>query len=197
MIGDLIRFVLIAFAVCIMTLVMCKPASAEETLLKTVYVTGYSWYDNTPPGSGAIAFPKDDGYLTKHNTAAGTGTYDNPITVAVGWHSDGRLGSAEFLIDRPGRRFYSPWLDKYFMVEDLCGDQDPPESGPCWRDYPSNATVWVDFWVDGRAHDPSVSEACMDRITDVYDGQGIIYRPGRGYPVREGSLTQACLTYIE
>lgn len=182
-------------------LFLAYPAEATHSgtypeTMHDVYVTGFSWYDNTPPGSATIAFPVSDGWMTKHNTADGVGTYDDPITVAVGYHSDGRLGSAEHLIDRPGRRFYSPWMDKYFMVEDLCGDQSPPESGPCWRDYPPEAGIWIDLWVDGRAHDRSVSDACMNRITGVYANQGIVFRPNRGLPVRQGSITQACLTYI-
>ena len=43
------------------------------------YLTGYSFWDNTPPGSAAIARP------VIHRRAGGSGTYGDPITIAVGY----------------------------------------------------------------------------------------------------------------
>ena len=51
----------------------------------TVFLTGYSYWDNTPPASAIIGRP------VIHQFAAGTGTYDDPVTLAVGWRIDGDL----------------------------------------------------------------------------------------------------------
>jgi hypothetical protein len=67
------------------------------------YITGFSYYDNDPPGSATIAYPK------VHSKAGGTGTYDDPITAAV---EEGAYS--------PGARFYIPNLRRYFIVEDQC-----------------------------------------------------------------------------
>lgn len=78
------------------------PASAVST--QTLFVTGYSYWDNDPPGSAAIAYPG------LHRQASGTGTYADPITAAVADSS----GIA------PGTRFYVPNLRRYVIVEDEC-----------------------------------------------------------------------------
>ena len=43
----------------------------------TAYLTGYSYWDNTPPGSSAIARP------VVHRRAGGSGTYNDPVTIAA------------------------------------------------------------------------------------------------------------------
>ena len=48
-----------------------------------IFLTGYSYWDNTPPGSAAIARP------VVHRRAGGTGTYSDPITIAVGYRLEG------------------------------------------------------------------------------------------------------------
>jgi len=96
----------------------------------TVFLTGYSYWDNTPPASAIIGRP------VIHHIAAGTGTYDDPVTLAVGWRIDENKVSEDF---QPGTRFYIPRLRKYAIVEDLCGDGAKPQSGPChigWEGYP-------------------------------------------------------------
>ena len=83
-----------------------------------VFLTGYSYWDNTPRASAAIARP------VVHTQAAGTGTYDDPITLAVG-HS---IHFDRSFMDFPtGTRFYVPRLRKYAIVEDLCGDGNKPQ----------------------------------------------------------------------
>lgn len=64
-------------------------------------LTGYSYQDNTPPGSADICCPK------LHQKAGGTGTYEDPITTAV--------ASSSF---PPGTRFYIPPIKRYVIVED-------------------------------------------------------------------------------
>src|SRR5215216_6526313 len=50
----------------------CTVASTQPA---RAYLTGYTWWDNTPAGSAAIAHP------VLHATAGGVGTYADPITV--------------------------------------------------------------------------------------------------------------------
>jgi hypothetical protein len=160
-------------------------ADPAPQVIKTAYVTGYSYWDNTPPGSSAIAFPKSSGNPTLHNKAAGTGTYADPITLAVGWTKEGLAGT-----DWPvGSRFYLPFLHKYVMVEDQCGDR--PARGPCHElgQADPGSTTWLDVWVDGQAQSRSVSDACMSKISVKHT---VVFRPGATYPVNPGTVTAAC-----
>ncbi|MDT7631860.1 MAG: hypothetical protein QOI50_3790, partial [Pseudonocardiales bacterium] len=54
------------------------PAPAAKQL--NIWLTGYSWQDNTPPGSSVVGEP------VLHQQAGGTGTFADPITVAVPGH---------------------------------------------------------------------------------------------------------------
>jgi len=72
-------------------------------------VTFYGWADNSPPGN-AIAYPANGGQPTIHNAAGGTGTYADPITFAT--------APTEF---SPGTRLYVPFIEKYVVMEDSCG----------------------------------------------------------------------------
>jgi len=138
------------------------------------YTTWYSFYDNTPPGSAAISNP------VLHRTAGGAGTYDDPITIAVG-HD---MSSGHDVLDWPaGTRFYIPNVRRYFIVEDTCGDGPTPQNGPCHdrtreRDA-AGASTWLDGWA-GKA-----SQSCMERLTAVHT---VIVDPVRGYPVVTGDL---------
>src|SRR5688572_11781310 len=49
---------------------------ADQTI--HAYLTGYSFFDNTPPASATISHP------VLHSLAGGIGTFDDPVTVAVG-----------------------------------------------------------------------------------------------------------------
>lgn len=138
-------------------------ASASASTDTKMYVTGYSYWDNDPPGSGEIAYPKCDGYATLHCTAAGKGTYSNPITVAVGIVS----GSPQF---KPGTKFYIPALGRYFIVEDSCA--------ACGSG--SNGYKWIDVWVGGSGVSTDVADACMNKITGVHR---VIVSPPNGYAV--------------
>ncbi|WP_235857840.1 hypothetical protein [Marimonas lutisalis] len=67
------------------------------------YVTGYSFWDNTPPGSAQIARP------VIHRKAGGSGTYSDPVTVAVGHAKFGGRSRMDF---PAGTRFYFLNLQK-------------------------------------------------------------------------------------
>lgn len=120
------------------------PPPATTPALNTIkaYITGYSWYDNDPPGSAAIAYPSQG-----RSEAGGQGTFSNPITVAV------RKGTWP-----AGTKFYLPEIRKYIVVEDQCVGCSP---------IPAPATSWLDVWVDGRAVSNSTADQCMGKITRV------------------------------
>lgn len=123
-------------------------------------LTGYSWQDNTPPGSATICCE------VLHSKAGGTGTYADPITTAV-------PGSGGSGMEFPaGTRFYLPTLKRYVIVED---------SGATKMGLPH-----LDVWVGGQGHSKSDSDACMNSFTGKAT---IIKNPSAGHPVTVGELT--------
>lgn len=149
--------------------------SGERTF--SAYITGYSYWDNTPPGSAAIARP------IIHRRAGGTGTYRDPITMAVGHEINGSNRSMDF---PAGTRFYLSALRKYAIVEDLCGDGPRPQNGPCHTGY--QGRPWLDIYVDGSKSQRALSEQCMNRLTRVHR---VVENPGPNYPVVVGALTES------
>lgn len=125
----------------------------------TVRMTGFSYHDNTPAGSADICC----GIV--HDEAAGTGTYEDPITVAV-------PGSGRSMEFEPGTVFYAPDLRRYLIVED---------SGASKNDRPH-----LDVYVDGQEYSKSASDKCMRQITGT---RTVIEDPDPDYPVTEGPLT--------
>lgn len=151
------------------------PASGETRL--TAYVTGYGFPDNTPP-SAEISNP------VIHSLAGGTGTYGDPITIAVGHSISGGKDTLDYAA---GTRFYIPALRRYFIVEDTCGDGSSPQNGPCHTGYQGH--VWIDAWVGGTQK-RGTSEAsavlnCEDTITDLHL---VIVNPAANYAVVSGSV---------
>jgi hypothetical protein len=146
------------------------------------YVTGYSYWDNTPAGSATIAYPRGR-FDTLHSRAGGTGTYGNPITVAVGHSISGGVSSPRF---EPGTRFYIPNLRRYFIVEDQCGDGRRPQTRGCWTGFPEGAQNWLDVWVGGANTDRAVSDRCMAAITKTVT---TIVNPRPDYAVAAGDIS--------
>ena len=139
-----------------------KPAAApvqgngSEIRLSGAYITGYSYFDNNPPGSAAISNP------VIHQRAGGTGTFADPITVAINvpqfpW----------------GTKFYIPNLRAYFIAEDTIGDSPgtPPH---------------LDVWVGGQSSSESSADSCMSRLTGNYL---VIRNPASNYAVVSGPLS--------
>lgn len=149
-------------------------ANSEEEQTFISYITGYGFWDNTPPGSSVISHPID------HAHAGGTGSYDDPITLAVGHAIH---GSKETLDFPPGTIFYIPRLKKYAVVEDTCGDGARPQDGPCHTGYRGHP--WIDLYVGGEGASASVSETCQDRITAL---QTVIVNPAPHYEVHHGEV---------
>ena len=152
-----------------------SPSNGETAF--NIYLTGYSYWDNTPPGSAEISKP------VIHRKAGGKGTYSDPITIAVGHVI---IGSRQTLDFKAGTRFYIPNLRKYVIVEDVCGDGHRPQDGPCHTG--RNGLPWLDIYVDGRRSASGEATQCARRITSV---QKIIMNPSRDYPVVSGPLTES------
>lgn len=152
------------------------PAPAPDEIRFNAYVTAYTYWDNTPPGSADIALP------VIHSKAGGTGTYQDPITLAVGHVITGGKSTPDF---PAGTIFYMPYLQRYFIVEDVCGDGNKPQNGPCHTGYPSNAKAWLDIWIDGQSGNRSSSNKCAEAITEVH---AVIQNPSANYKVTQGSV---------
>jgi 3D (Asp-Asp-Asp) domain-containing protein len=121
-------------------------AAPDGATTMPVYVTFYGWADNSPPGA-AIAYPKNGAFPTLHNTAGGTGTYADPITFA----SD----RTEFA---PGTRLYVPFIEKYVIMEDDCGQ--------CDTDWTTAHKWHIDVWMNSNASESSSALiACEDAWT--------------------------------
>jgi hypothetical protein len=134
------------------------PTGAEKTI--TARLTGYSWQDNTPPGSADICCGKI------HSKAGGTGTYADPITTAV-------PGSGGRGMETPaGTRIYVPDLKRYVIVED---------SGAT-----KGSKTHFDVWVGGQGFPKSASDKCMNSFTGDHT---VILNPTPGKPVTVGPLT--------
>lgn len=152
------------------------PRGKEESIRKDVFVTAYTWFDNTPPGSSAISHP------VRHKEAGGAGTYADPVTIAVG-HS---RKTGQDVLDVPaGTLIYLPDVRRYFVVEDTCGDGPRPEEGPCHTGAEKfgKATLWLDIWIGGKEETPSFVKNCTRKATGV---RTAIFSPRDDHPVAPG-----------
>jgi 3D (Asp-Asp-Asp) domain-containing protein len=130
--------------------------AAAQAVRQQVEVTFYAAADNDPPGSAEIAYPN-----SRHTTAAGTGTYADPLSLAT----DPRE-------IRPGVLVYYPAVKKYFVMEDDCAE--------CIDDWSTNRTPHVDLWMSNTS-DPAV-QGCEAALTpDAPDT--IIVNPPADLPV--------------
>jgi uncharacterized protein YabE (DUF348 family) len=125
-----------------------------------VFVTGYTYWDNSPPGSAQIARP------IIHDRAGGTGTWKDPITVAVGFGPRFKFGT----------RFYLPEMKKYFIVEDLCGACSDGRNG---------GEYTLDIWLDGSHLSSGGATACAAKVTGLAPA---IKDPDSDLPVDSGSV---------
>jgi hypothetical protein len=169
----------------------CSPVPPPSTQTSQcqflAYTTGYGWWDNTPPGSSTISYP------VIHQTAGGTGTFADPITLAVGHEIVNGEDIPEFT---PGTIWYIPNFRRYFIVEDSCGDGNDPQNEACWDlngdtadgSAPPGAQVWLDLWTDGSQVSQSTSNWCESAITDNHVA---IMNPADDYAVVAGSIDGA------
>jgi hypothetical protein len=127
---------------------------------QAVYMTFYGWPDNSPPG-GAIAYPKNGGFPTVHNTAGGTGTYADPITFAT--------AQSELPV---GTLLFAPVIDKYLVMEDDCAE--------CDTDWSSSQKWHIDVWMNSNGTDDSNAVLdCEDQWTKSTTVVEVNPPPGR------------------
>jgi hypothetical protein len=176
------------------TATQTTPPASNERVITNAYVTGYTYYDNTPPGTAQIAY---EDVRPATTGAGGSGTFANPITIAVGHVKNAQGVSTP---DYPkGTVFYVPNVRRYFIVEDLCGDGATPQNIPCHNldapgnDAPAGATTWVDIWLDGRTGTATAADNCANKITKL---QTIVQNPASNYAVVTGPVANgSCTTY--
>ncbi|HEY2204722.1 MAG TPA: hypothetical protein VGH99_09640 [Pseudonocardia sp.] len=123
------------------------PAPAGGPQQLSIWLTGYSWQDNTPPGSSKVGEP------VLHQTAAGQGTFADPITVAVPGHK----GDMDW---QPGTKFYLPSVQRYVIVED---------SGAAKA--PGGTDTHLDMWIDGQSGTKQSTDACESLFTGKVPAQ--------------------------
>lgn len=164
------------------------PTSPELPSLDVVdqefsaYVTGYSYWDNTPPQSKAIARPMI------HKEAGGHGTYDDPVTLAVGHRIDDGVQSLDF---PAGTLFYFPSLLKYAIVEDVCGNAPLPQYRPCHIG--SDGLPWLDIYIGGDSVDAAKAEQCARQITGI---QTVVLSPGPNRKTKSGTIIQSACSAL-
>jgi hypothetical protein len=143
--------------------------TGNEIRFPNAYTTSYNWWDNNPPKSDAICCK------AIHTRASGTGTFADPITVAV---DDKPAGTLEF---PAGTRFYVPNVRAYFVVEG--------RTGTLWSQNANShggATPHFDLWSDGRTSSESSAYSCMAQLTGT--GMLVIQNPLPDYAVVAGPL---------
>jgi hypothetical protein len=155
-------------------------ALSSSKRLDDVYITWYGFNDNSCEVESQhtcsnIAYPKSDGYPTKHDAAKeGKGTYDDPITFATGARDDG-----SHAVFKPGTRIYVPSVRKYFIMEDQCYE--------CGKDWDKRGVRHVDLWMgpQHKSNDGKLSH-CQEKLTigSVKHPTGvIIVKPAKDLPV--------------
>lgn len=154
-----------------------SPAPSGNEITFKAYNTLFGWPDNTPNNSSE---------LSTGGMAGGTGTYNDPITVAVGWQ---QIGGKEVLDYPYGTKFYIPDFKKYFVVGDECGDPPHPESKMCHKSgmppYPQ-----IDLWAGGVGS--KMNTAAGNKVLDCEDANTglhtMIQNPAPGLPVKAGDI---------
>ena len=147
--------------------------TADQGREMTVLVTGYTWHDNTPAGSDAVAYP------VGRERAGGAGTFEDPVTLAVGHDRSTGQDIPDF---PPGTQFYLPSLQRYGIVEDSCGDGPTPQDAPCHRP-PAGVEAHLDLWVGGSDVSASQAAACASALTGTTRA---VLDPPAGLPVAPG-----------
>ena len=138
-----------------------QPPQAGGAKQLTIWLTGYSWQDNTPPGSSTVGEP------VLHQEAGGQGTFADPITVAVPGHQ----GAMAW---QPGTKFYLPSVQRYVIVED---------SGAAKQ--PSGTDTHLDMWIDGQSGTKQATDDCENTFTGRVPAQ---VNPPDNLPVMAGPI---------
>jgi beta-glucanase (GH16 family) len=159
---------------------------AGETAV-TGEITNYSGNDGGSngvfPPSTAIDWPADAGYPTVHNAVGGTGTFDDPITVAINskYGSSGDVpNSSAYHI---GEKFYIPRLHLYFVAEDSCNvDIDSAACTGNGSMQDNSTALHMDLF-DGNITDPSLFTNQQNCETSFGGNVSVIANASPGYPM--------------
>ncbi|MDT7681136.1 MAG: hypothetical protein QOG57_1446 [Pseudonocardiales bacterium] len=138
-----------------------SPQQPEAAKQLTIWLTGYSWQDNTPPGSSVVGEP------VLHKQADGQGTFADPITVAVPGH-EGKMAW------QPGTKFYLPTVQRYVIVED---------SGAAKQ--PAGTDTHLDMWIGGQDGTKQATDDCENTFTGRVPAQA---DPPDNLPVMAGPI---------
>jgi hypothetical protein len=175
-ISTTLAFALTLVAALLLTPVLSAHAAAHKYVPSgngkqanvTVYLTFYGYNDNSGQtenqhGSADIAYPQNGGYPTLHNLATeGKGTYTDPVTFAARDNDQ-----KTFPI---GSIIYVPLVEKYFIMEDQCGDNDPQGC--------LHGTHHVDLWLGPQhASNATALQNCEDNSTPN-NSVKVIINPG-------------------
>lgn len=137
------------------------------------YNTLYASGDNTPAGSTEVDLGGHSG------NAGGTGTFNDPVTLAVG----GSLINGKEVDDYAyGTKFYIPAFRKYFIATDFCGDGNSPQTEACHKSE-EPGKVQIDLYA-GNASGSGVN-SCEDKLTGDHL---MIENPASNYAVVSGSI---------
>jgi hypothetical protein len=128
----------------------------------TIQLTGYSYADNTPPGSSEVCC------AVLHQVAGGQGTFEDPITVAV----PGSGGQG--MLYAKGTKFYLPTVQRYVIVED---------SGAAKQ--PAGTDTHLDMWIDGQDGTKQATDDCENLFTGKVPAQ---VNPAGNLPVMAGPI---------
>jgi 3D (Asp-Asp-Asp) domain-containing protein len=114
------------------------PTIVDPKKAVTVRVTFYGWVDNDPPGK-IIAYPKHKNPNSLHEQAGGVGSYADPVTLAA--------KKDQWPV---GTKFYLPYLKKYGIIEDICGNCEDKH---------------LDVWMESNGNFPEKLLDCESKWT--------------------------------
>jgi hypothetical protein len=149
-----------------------------DASVETAEVSFYGWDDNTPPGN-MIAYPKGC-YPTQHDSAGGTGTYADPVTMAT---SPSEIGIGSFV--------YVPFLKRYVVMEDY--------SMQCDTEWETTGTWHILVWMNSNGTETaSALTACETKWAEA--AATIVIDPPDGLEVDTTPLfdpsTNTCLSSL-
>lgn len=141
----------------------CYVVKQDPTTVKAT-ITFYGWPDNSPPGN-RIAH----GVIHKH--AGGDGTYCNPTTFATERKNNQSIPY--------GIKIYVPFLQQYFIREDLCAASGPKKGSG------SNGCkgLWFDLWIGGNGQSKAHAVIKCERTLTPAGKVNVILYPDSGLPV--------------
>lgn len=144
------------------------PVPSAGQVVTTVHTAAHTWAEASAAGTAAGKT------RAPHQAGEGTGTYEDPITIAVSSGPDGQAIPA-------GTRIYLPDLRRYFIAEDPCGDgEDQCRQGGS----ATGSTLRMDIRIGGEGVSAAAAEACSRQVADV--GAAVL-NPAGNYVVAPGA----------